>query len=516
MTSSTRVSLVQPSDGVCYWEGRTTKRMPLGLAYVAAACKQAGHEVSITDASLHDLSIKETVEQALRSDPQVVGITCTTPLYHQAVSMIARIKKLSPKTVVVMGGPHVSALPQATLATSQTDFVCIGEGEESMPAIIDCVTSGGDPAGIVGIAYDWGDHQGTTIGRRNKIKQGKTTHAAPVDLNLIPIPARELFEYSLYRDYSRGKGGPQTGAMFSRGCPGKCAFCGAADTIVRWRDIENVLDELWHIQHELGIKNLFVMDDTYTVNKKRVLAISEGIVRRGIDLDISVQLRLDQVDEEICDALYTSGVRYVHPGIESGNEAVIKAIGKGLRESKEHMRQKVGLLKQYDWTVRCSYVFGMPNETEEQILETIDFAAELGADENAFSLLVPYPDSPLWTYAKAQGSVKDDMDFSKFLYYHTVGCNLSSVPTDRLLALHEFAYDYVGNPAYSFTDSSISSGNRPHIPLNPMKTHVADSARQERDRQHTGALRQVDATSAFAGFLEKNPVETIEGKSVLS
>ena len=106
----------------------------------------------------------------------------------------------------------------------------------------------------------------------------------------------------------------------------------------------------------------------------------------------------------------------------------------------------------------------MPGETEEQIMETIEFANELGADENAFSILVPYPDSPLWSYAKEKGHVDDYMDFSKFLYYHEVGCNLSDVPTKRLLELHEFAYEYVGNPAYRLDDDAVSSGNRPHIP----------------------------------------------------
>jgi radical SAM superfamily enzyme YgiQ (UPF0313 family) len=107
---------------------------------------------------------------------------------------------------------------------------------------------------------------------------------------------------------------------------------------------------------------------------------------------------------------------------------------------------------------------GMPGETEEQILETIDFAKELGADENAFSIVSPYPDSPLWELAKETGKIHDRMDFSKFLYYHEIGCNLSAVPTERLLELHEFAYDFVGNPAYRFEDDAVSSGNRPHVP----------------------------------------------------
>ena len=107
-------------------------------------------------------------------------------------------------------------------------------------------------------------------------------------------------------------------------------------------------------------------------------------------MSLAVQLRLDQLDREICDALYASGIKHVGPGIESGNEEIIKQIGKGPRESKENMRKKIRLLQEYDWKVRCSYVMGMPGETEEQIMETIEFAKELGADENAFSIIVTY------------------------------------------------------------------------------------------------------------------------------
>jgi len=219
------------------------------------------------------------------------------------------------------------------------------------------------------------------------------------------------------------------------------------------------------------------MDDTYTSQRKRVLDLSRRITDSGVRLSISVQLRLDQIDKEICDALWLSGVRYVGPGIESGNEDIIRQIGKGPRESKDEMRRKVAILKQYPWTVRCSYVMGMPGETEAQILETIDFARELGADENAFSIVVPYPDSPLWSLVMAKGLVSEDMDFSRFLYYHEIGCNLSAVPTERLLELHEHAYKTVGSPAYKLEDNSVSSGHRPHLPyrLQPKDEEVCGS-----------------------------------------
>ena len=472
-----RISLVYPSDGLCYKFARNrTRRMPLGLAYVAAALEHAGHTISVTDAALHDLSVEETVQRVLASDPEIVGIGCTTPLYHQATAIIDGIKALSPSTTVVFGGPHVSALPEATLDTSKADFVCIGEAEESVVAVVEHILSRKNPAGIPGIAYRWNNYSGHTTEYRLRLAQSQSSTVKAIDLNKTPIPARHLFEWTQYVDYARDVREPQSATMYSRGCPGKCAFCGAADTLVRWRNIDNILDELEQIQG-MGIKNVFIMDDTYTNSRKRVLEMSRRIVERGIKLTFHVQLRLDQLDREVCDAMYASGVRYVGPGIESGNEQIIQAIGKGPKESRPMMLAKVRMLQEYKWKIRCSYVMGMVGETEPQIMETIEFAKELGADENAFSILVPYPDSPLWAHAKKLGKVHDRMDFSKFLYYHEIGCNLSAVSTERLLELHEFAYEYVGNPAYKLDDNSVSSGNRPHVPY-----LASEAFRQHREK----------------------------------
>lgn len=461
-----RVTVLQPADGLVYkWARQRTKRMPVGLGYIATAAARKGCDVNVVDASLEDLSVEQTVTRALDNDPHVVGITCTTPLYHVAVAISERIKQISPKTAVVFGGPHPAALPIPTLRTSSADFVAKGEGEVCFPAIIDSVFHNKSPEHIASIVYNWKGQEGDNVNymRYIKDKKAKSSFTPPLDLNEIAYPDRTLFAYNEYIDYARDFDGPQTMAMFSRGCPGKCAFCGAADTLVRFRDLENIYDELDHIA-SLGIRNIAVNDDTYTSNKKRVLKLSREIIERQYGFNISVQLRLDQIGREICDAMFESGVKHVGPGIESGNDLIIRQIGKGPKESKENMRGKIRLLQDYDWKIRNSYVFGMPGETEEQIMETIEFAKELGADENAFSILVPYPDSPLWAHAKKKGQVDDYMDFSKFLYYHEVGCNLSQVSTERLLELHEFAYEYVGNPAYRFDDDAVSSGNRPHIP----------------------------------------------------
>ena len=348
-------------------------------------------------------------------------------------------------------------MPIPSLNTSAADFICIGEAEESVVSIVNYAHGTGPLWLIAGIAYREGDKVIVTQNYRLRLNQSKDDTIKAVDLNVCPIPARHLYDHSKYVDHARGFYESQTGAMFSRGCPGKCSFCGAADTLVRWRNTDNIIEELKQVQ-AMGIPNLFVMDDTYTNQKKRILDLSQRIVDNGIDLNISVQLRLDQIDKEVCEAMYKSGVRYVGPGIESGSPRIMKAIGKGPFETREHMKEKIKLLQEYDWSIRCSYVFGMVGETEEDIMMTIDFAKELNATENAFSILTPYPDSPLWHTALERGQVDEYMDFDRFLYYNSVGCNLSDTPTDRLMELHKLAYETVKNRSYATSDKLENAG----------------------------------------------------------
>ena len=126
------------------------------------------------------------MERALADRPEFMGIGCTTPLYHQATAIIELVKKRSPSTVVIFGGPHVSALPQATLDTSKADFVCIGEAEESVVAIVDHVLKKQDPADITGIAYRWGEYSGHTKEYRLRLHQSTVTTTKAIDLNRCP------------------------------------------------------------------------------------------------------------------------------------------------------------------------------------------------------------------------------------------------------------------------------------------------------------------------------------------
>jgi anaerobic magnesium-protoporphyrin IX monomethyl ester cyclase len=398
------IILLQLNDKLVYegYNRNLTRRTPLGLAYVAASLLRAGHQVEIIDGSLDDLTSVEIINAAISKDPQMIGVSCTTPLFPQLVEVVRAIKIIAPDIYVVIGGPHVSALPKASLAKSGADSVCIGEGERPI-----------------------------------------------MDLDNVPFPARNLLRVKEYVDYARGVLKPQTSVITSRGCVGRCGFCNAAGSPIRFRSIGNLMAELEEIQDKYGIKNLVFYDDSLTTNKYRIIEMCSEMINRRLDFSYQIQARLDQIDDEVMEWLVKSGCEQIGPGIESGNLEILKSIGK--LQTPEFMIEKCEIIKKYPVKMRCSYIMGWIDETEEQVLDTIELAKRIDSDENAFSIATPYPGTRMWDVALQRGLVSEDMDFSNFLYYHKIGCNLSQISDKRLLELHESAYMEVGNRSYALT-----------------------------------------------------------------
>jgi len=450
-----KVVLIQLNDKLVYagYKRNITKRIPLGLTYVAGSLIEAGHNVEIVDAALDDLEVDKIVRVTLDKNPHLVGITCTTPLFPQMVEVIRGLKRNRDDIYFVIGGPHVSSLPEVSLVTSGADYVCIGEGEYVIVELIKSLQQNKEPYTVDSIVYRGGDAIKSTRGVRMKLWHPRTM-AAPPDLDTIPFPARGILRINKYVDYARGVLAPQTSVITSRGCVGRCGFCSAGETFVRFRKVENVLKELEEIFCKYHIRNLVFYDDSFTTKKKYVIQICKEMMERKLNFRYQVQLRLDQVDDEVMDWLVKSGCEQVGPGIESGNPDIFKSIGKSPKATPEFMLEKCKIVKKYPVKLRCSYIMGWIDETEDQIWDTIELARKIDADENAFSIATPYPGTRMWRVAIERGLASDDMDFSQFLYYHKVGCNLSKVPTERLLELHELAYTEVGSRTYRLKGNS--------------------------------------------------------------
>jgi len=139
LPDSLKVILIQLNDKSVYagYKRNLTKRTPLGLAYIAASLISAGHSVEIVDAALDDLNVNQIIKITLDRNPHLVGITATTPLFPQLVEVIKGVKNENENIYFVIGGPHSSSLPEISLASSDADCVCIGEGERSIVELID-------------------------------------------------------------------------------------------------------------------------------------------------------------------------------------------------------------------------------------------------------------------------------------------------------------------------------------------------------------------------------------------
>ena len=262
------------------------------------------------------------------------------------------------------------------------------------------------------------------------------------DLDSLPLPAYDLMTLHEYTDPAYFEGSHL--ALFSsRGCAYDCKFCASCVTWrrkVRFRSANNVIGEIKYIANTLGVKNLMFWDDNFTSHKKRAIDICTGLIAENLNVKYTVQVRADNVDEELLGLLKRSGCQFAAIGVESGNEQMLVSMGK--RETKEQIRNAVRMMHNVGLPSIASYIFGFPGDTHETIRETIDFAFELDADQSKFMILCPYPGTAYFELAKLRNLI-DESSFEQMEslnYYDSVAVNLSEVSNADLIRYQDEAY----------------------------------------------------------------------------
>lgn len=426
-----KILLVHPPNQLVYdkFSRAPIKRLPIGIAYVAAYMEQHGYDVSVLDPEALDLGSSEILSRVTDLSPDVIGFSCTTPLFPIAVQLAEDIKKLLPHVKIIIGGPHISAMPAQSLeASSAIDFVVFGEGEESLLELIRALEHSGPYGGIAGVGYREGGR--ATLGPPRPYIQ---------DIDSLPFPARRLFPMDRYRDplhYDE----PYTLLVTSRGCPFKCVFCASSVTWgrrVRMRSTENVLKEIDEVVKEYGIRNITFADDTFTLNRERTIEICKGIVERGYDIRFLCSSRVDTIDESRLEWLQKAGCKVISFGIETGNPDIMKVVLKGI--NLDQVVSTFAMVKKYGITVHSSYIIGNPGDTHETIEQTIQFALDSGTDEAQFSISTPFPGTDLWKSALEKGLISSQ-DFSSYKWYYSVAANLSHVKDEDLIEYQRKGY----------------------------------------------------------------------------
>ncbi len=428
-----KILLIHPSDEVVYesFERKQIAHFPIGLGYIAAMGEKAGHDVYVLDYQVTPFGAPELEGRIADLKPQLVGVTCTTPVFKAAGDILKTVKKVLPETKTLLGGPHINALPESSLhQCPDADFAIFGEGEDSFAELLAAIAAGGDDyRGILGVAWRGPDGQVTMNRPRPMAK----------DIDLFPIPARHLFEIEKYSDPDRYQGS-HTIFISSRGCPFRCKFCASQATWgrkVRFRSPEKVVDEAQVVVNDLGIRHITINDDTFTASKRNVLEICRLIEERGLKFSFLCSSRVNTIDEEMAAALARAGCCEITFGIESADPEILKNICKDIDISRAVPVFK--MVREHGIRVHSSYIVGNPGDTHETINKTIDFAVESGTDYAQFSVCVPFPGTPLWREAVEKGMLKTD-DYTKFTRYYSVVANFSQVSDEELVEYQREGY----------------------------------------------------------------------------
>jgi radical SAM superfamily enzyme YgiQ (UPF0313 family) len=375
---------------------------PLGLVYIGTALKNAyGDRVDLRIESFeHKAHGLGWLEALLASwPPDVLGLRSLTmgrgPLHE-----IARVAKHEYRVpIIVAGGPHASDNPDDVLANDAFDAAAVGEGERTAVELVGRLLEGKTLDGIPGLAV-----------RRN----GGTAfvpRAVIDDLDKLPMPDHTLVDFlGINRghvDFSFRRNVKHANLFTSRGCPYRCLYCHQVfGKRMRSHSAERVLAEVKRLYEGLGITHFQIIDDIFNLDRERALKFYDLVVREGLKLVISFPngLRGDRVDDEMVDAMWEAGVRYISYAVESGSPRIQKLIQKNMR--LDRIRQAIARSTAKGIVCKGYFMLGFPSETEEEALETIRFANESDLVLAMFFTVVYFPGTPLYRLAETLCDMK--------------------------------------------------------------------------------------------------------------
>ncbi|MGQ9588152.1 MAG: B12-binding domain-containing radical SAM protein [Thermoplasmata archaeon] len=422
----TKVALVNPVDRTEISGRLGLRAPPLNLMYLAAALEEAGFPVRIVDANLQEESPGEIARQIRAMAADIVGLTAATATIKTALQYVREIKRAIPDTFTIIGGPHASFLPIETLQMERRlDAVVIGEGEQTIVDLANaCDARNGSTTNIKGIAY--------------RIREGKdekiiVNDPRPLieDLDSVPFPARHLVPFNEYGIFNKGT---TIGVMItSRGCPYACEYCASSHLMgrmIRFRSPKNVVDEVEELKNRYRADTIEFIDDNFMINRKRALEIGSELKARGLDVSLLASSRVNTVDRELLKSLRSAGLSTVYLGVESGSQRILDLMNK--RITLAHAEKAVSDAREAGIKTLASFILGYPGETVDDMRATIRFATKLDPDYAQFSVLTPYPGTPIFHRLREKGLLATE-DWDKYtaldpvVRYEDIGLSSRSV-----------------------------------------------------------------------------------------
>ena len=352
-----------------------TRYPPLGLLYYGALLKQKKHNVKLIDAELSSYSLKTVIKisKDFKTDIICASVNIFNP--RRDFELLRTLKNELGKKLICRG--HFPRLyPTESINNPHVDFALTGKGFNTIGLLIDALENNQSPADIPGIIF------------RNNNGWVKTDPEPPYDINALPFPARELVDNKIYTTAltTRDK---FTTILTSLGCPYGCTYCQEKSTPYEHRSTDSVLEEIKDCRNRFRIKEIFFLDPTFTIDRKRTIALSQSLINNKIDIKWVARTRPDLVDNELLDIMVQSGCIKMHYGIESGNQQILDKMNRKI--TIPQIKNAIELTVSKKIVTFGYFMVGNSNETETSIRETINLACSLPLHFVQFLKSFPVP-----------------------------------------------------------------------------------------------------------------------------
>lgn len=423
--------------------GYTSECIPLGLSCIASYLKEKGHEVFVYNADHvrepSHINIVEYSENqrdylpAVNNDqhpiwqeirdvirnfkPDLVGVSVMSVKILPAKKLISLIRKIDRSIVIVCGGHHPTIDPELFLKDASVDFVVRGEGELTMAELIKKLSNNED------------DYE--NIKSLSFLRTSKIIHVPPrqliSDLSILPLVEKDnvIFKETYNMD-------DFSVIMTSRGCPYACGFCGSGNMwkrTVRYRPLEKVIEEIEFLKKKYHVTNIKFMDDSFSINRKRVENLCSVILRSKLNITWSCLTRVNLVDDSLIRLMKKAGCTKIDVGIESGNSRVLKIIDKEI--TIEQIEKAAKILDNHKIFWAGFFMFGFPTETEEEIMDTLNFMKKIKPGWAHISIFTPYPGTKLYDVCLRNGIIDDSYDPSLYMHQRIEGFATDKISKEK-------------------------------------------------------------------------------------
>jgi len=436
---------------------------PLGILYLASVLDDKGVEVSVLDQPAKGFTEDETVNWIHKENPDILGFSTFSSSGRTAALISKKVKEKNPNVVIVFGNHYATFNSERILRKyPYVDITVRGEGEDTVIDLVSCLAKKGELKRVQGITF------------RNDGGIFSTSDRPLInDLDSLPIPNRELTDVEYHCMIGGINVAPKkfTSIVSSRGCVYRCRFCSCtqfARNTWRPRSVESVLEEL-HLLASEGYKQFIFVDDSFTLNQKRVINLCRAMRKQKIDMEWICEGRVNNCSHQMLYEIAKAGCKLLYLGIESANQRILNYYNKQITPQQSKTAVKTASKVGIDVIVG-SFIVGAPDETREEIRNTIEFAKQIPIDIPQFNMLGVYPGTDLWEEFEMKGLINGEGE------YWETGIAVSEIyptvvpPNECRQMIHQAFYDFYRRPDFLLKQMArtLKSSYRTQVIMNSL------------------------------------------------